>query len=202
MRQSMSTLPQHTGPAHRAAPPRGPGVSRSEPGIPAGMNQPRDPAPVVSVFGPALLLGIGLGGFVDGIVLHQLLRWHHLLSSRPGSGLTANLVADGLFHAGTWLAVVIGLVWLWRRARRGPRSWPWPALIGPLLAGWGLFNLVEGLVDHHLLGLHHVRPGPHQLWYDLGFLALGAVLLLLGMAIRRPVTRRPVTRRGAPAGPR
>ena len=27
------------------------------------------------------LLGIGFGGFVDGIVLHQLLQWHHMLTS-------------------------------------------------------------------------------------------------------------------------
>jgi uncharacterized membrane protein len=29
---------------------------------------------------PATILGVGLGGFVDGIVLHQVLQWHHLLS--------------------------------------------------------------------------------------------------------------------------
>ena len=28
-----------------------------------------------------LLLGMGLGGFFDGIVLHQLLQWHHMISS-------------------------------------------------------------------------------------------------------------------------
>jgi uncharacterized membrane protein len=27
-----------------------------------------------------LLFGIGLGGFLDGIVLHQILQWHHMLS--------------------------------------------------------------------------------------------------------------------------
>jgi uncharacterized membrane protein len=30
---------------------------------------------------PGILLGIGLGGFVDGIVLHQILQWHHMLTS-------------------------------------------------------------------------------------------------------------------------
>ena len=30
---------------------------------------------------PGLLLGIGLGGFVDGILLHQILQWHHMLTS-------------------------------------------------------------------------------------------------------------------------
>lgn len=137
-----------------------------------------------SVFGPALLLGIGLGGFVDGIVLHQILRWHHLLTDRRAD-LTPNLVADGLFHAATWLAVAAGLLWLWQRVRRGHRPWRWPALIGPMLAGWGLFNLVEGAVNHHLLDLHHVRSGAHQGWYDVGFLALGAALTLAGLAMYR-----------------
>ncbi|MFH9118580.1 DUF2243 domain-containing protein [Streptomyces globisporus] len=28
---------------------------------------------------PGIILGVGLGGFVDGILLHQLLQWHHML---------------------------------------------------------------------------------------------------------------------------
>ncbi len=30
---------------------------------------------------PGIVLGVGLGGFVDGILLHQLLQWHHMLTS-------------------------------------------------------------------------------------------------------------------------
>lgn len=30
---------------------------------------------------PGVLLGLGLGGFVDGILLHQILQRHHMLSS-------------------------------------------------------------------------------------------------------------------------
>ncbi len=144
-----------------------------------------------AVFPPAVLLGVGLGGFVDGIVLHQLLRWHHLLSARPGAGLTANLVADGVFHAATWLAVVGGLLWLWRRLSRSTGSWSWAALAGPLLIGWGAFDLVEGVVNHHLLGLHHVRAGRHQTAYDLGFLIIGALLVVAGLAIHRRAAARP-----------
>lgn len=136
------------------------------------------------ILGPGLLLGAGLGGFVDGILLHQILRWHHLLTARSDADLTANLVADGLFHAATWFAVFAGLLWLWQRTRR-PRTWPWTALIGPLLAGWGLFNLAEGLVNHHILALHHVRSGVHQTWYDVGFLAFGALLVAVGAATYR-----------------
>jgi uncharacterized membrane protein len=154
--------------------------------------------PAGSVVGPGLLLGIGLGGFVDGIVLHQILQWHHMLSSVPRyptttlAGLRANTVGDGLFHAAAWVAVVTGVALLWRRARREPAAdgdrWPWRRLFGLLLAGWGLFDVVEGVVDHHLLGLHHVREGPHRTAYDVGFLVFGAVLSVAGWAIARSRT--------------
>jgi uncharacterized membrane protein len=48
-----------------------------------------------------------------------------------------------------------------------------------------MFNVVEGLVDHHLLNLHHVRPGPDELVYDLAFLAWGAAMLLVGWVLAR-----------------
>jgi hypothetical protein len=58
-----------------------------------------------------LLLGTGLGGFVDGIVLHQILQWHNMLSSvRPPTNLVdmkVNMVWDGLFHALTWTVTVM-----------------------------------------------------------------------------------------------
>ena len=28
-----------------------------------------------------IFLGLGLGGFFDGIVLHQILQWHHMATS-------------------------------------------------------------------------------------------------------------------------
>ncbi|MEV5323416.1 DUF2243 domain-containing protein [Nonomuraea sp. NPDC052634] len=139
---------------------------------------------------PGTILGIGLGGFVDGILLHQLLQWHHMLSSRypvdTVPGLRMNTVWDGLFHTVTWLAVLIGLGLLYSRvtASRG-RVWRSRTLWGWILSGWGLFNLVEGVIDHHLLGVHHVRTGPGQLWWDLGFLVLGVVLLAAGWGLRR-----------------
>jgi uncharacterized membrane protein len=144
--------------------------------------------PGSSVFGPGVLLGVGLGAFVDGIVLHQLLRWHHLLSSRLGASLTANLIADGVFHAGAWLAVLVGVLWLWRRSRQTHVNGQWTALIAAMVAGWGSFNVVEGLVDHYLLNLHHVRPGPNQATYDLAFLIFGVLLAVGGLAWYRRVT--------------
>jgi uncharacterized membrane protein len=143
---------------------------------------------------PALLLGLGLGGFVDGILLHQILQWHHMLSGERGgeslgtvAGLEANTLADGFFHVATW-CLVAGGSWLMLRAwQEGRIAPPWRAHLGLLLAGWGIFNLVEGLVDHQLLGIHHVRDdrgGP--LGWDLGFLALGAALVVGGFALARP----------------
>jgi uncharacterized membrane protein len=142
-----------------------------------------------NVLGPGLLLGVGLGAFVDGIVLHQLLLWHHLLSSRPNVSLSVNLIADGLFHAGAWLAVLVGVLWLWRRSRRTGVNARLSALVAAMVAGWGLFNVVEGLVDHYLLNLHHVRPGPNQGIYDIAFLIFGALLAIAGFAWYQRTTR-------------
>jgi len=133
---------------------------------------------------PALLLGIGLGGFVDGILLHQLLQWHHMLTARlPATDLVnlkVNMVWDGLFHAFTWLTTVAGLALLWRATGRPDVARSTPAFGGSLALGWGLFNVVEGMIDHELLQIHHVHPGDDQLSWDVAFLVLGAALIAAG----------------------
>jgi uncharacterized membrane protein len=135
----------------------------------------------------ALLLGAGLGGFLDGIALHQLLQWHHMLSSevRPVDlfALKLNMFWDGLFHALVWLMTAGGLALLWRARAAGPR--PTAALVGGLLGGWGLFNVIEGLVDHELLRIHHVHPGAGERGWDLGFIAAGLLLAVAGYWIAR-----------------
>lgn len=140
---------------------------------------------------PSIFLGIGLGGFFDGIVLHQILQWHHMLTSTgdyPATtvrGLEVNTLWDGVFHATTYVFVAIGLFMIWRRACEGVSVWSLRSLLGWSLVGWGVFNLVEGIVDHHILRIHHVRPGPNELAYDLGFLAFGAILVGVGWLIAR-----------------
>ena len=135
----------------------------------------------------SVLLGLGLGGFFDGIILHQILQWHHMLSAvKPVDtvrGLEINTLGDGLFHLGTYSFTVVGLVLLWRRLHQQHRPVPTVILIGGLLLGWGVFNLVEGLVDHHLLQVHHVRPGPNQLLWDIGFLLWGVVMAVGGTVL-------------------
>jgi uncharacterized membrane protein len=148
-----------------------------------------------------LMYGIGLGGFVDGIVLHQILQWHHMASStshsvRTVAGLEVNTLADGFFHLFTWFVVVgASIVTLaqWRQGRLPPS---WRFHLGGVLAGWGAFNVFEGLVDHQLLGIHHVRDdlgGP--LAWDLGFLAVGLALVVVGWLVVRTGSRS-LTERG------
>ena len=145
---------------------------------------------------PGVLLGIGLGGFADGIVLHQILRWHHMLSAvlppTTMRNMDINTVFDGYFHAGVWVATLVGVVLLWSAGRHGrlfPRG---RVFAGQLLFGWGLFNLVEGFIDHHLLQIHHVVDLPaHDPMYDWLFLAIfGAGLLGLGSALMANRARR------------
>lgn len=135
------------------------------------------------------LLGTGLGGFVDGIVLHQILQWHHMLSSRIAPvdlvALKYNMFWDGLFHAFTWVVTAVGLGLLWRAGLKGNVPWSTRTFAGSLSLGWGMFNLVEGIIDHQILGLHHVHPGAGQLAWDLGFLASGALLAAGGGALIR-----------------
>jgi len=139
-------------------------------------------------------MGLGLGGFVDGILLHQILQWHHMLTGEQGgqpmstvAGLRANTLADGFFHVATWIMVAVASWLILRAWQEGEMAPPWRAHIGMLLAGWGIFNVVEGLVDHQLLGIHHVRDdlgGPIE--WDLGFVLLGVLLVVGGLALARP----------------
>ena len=137
-----------------------------------------------------ILIGAGLlAGFVDGILLHEILQWHHMVTSvRPAtnlSNLEANTLADGLFHLGTWTLTVIGGVLLWRAGGRDDVPWSPKIFGGSLLFGAGLFNFIEGIIDHQILGIHHVKPGPNQLAWDIGFLIFGAGLALVGWILLR-----------------
>jgi uncharacterized membrane protein len=128
---------------------------------------------------------VGLGGFVDGIVLHQILQWHHLLTDEGDfpmntlSGLEQNTVADGFFHAMTWVVVLAGMfvtLNAWQRRKLAP---PWRHHVGTLCIGWGAFNLVEGIIDH----VRDDLGGPRS--WDIGFLAFGALLVLAGVTLTR-----------------
>lgn len=135
-----------------------------------------------------VLLGIGQAGFLDGIVFHQLLQWHHMFSNvatdATVAGLELNTLGDGLFHLAIWLVTLMGIFFLWRTAKQGGFL-STSSFIGSLLVGFGGFDLLEGLIDHQLLGIHHVRSVPQPLVYDIVFLIVSGLILSAGWVILR-----------------
>jgi len=144
-----------------------------------------NPRPLIAA---GTLLGIGMGGFVDGIVLHQILQVHNMLSAKyPPNTLVnveINMVWDGLFHAFTWMMTAMGIAMLWRAGQKREVPWSTKMLFGSLLQGWGIFNLVEGIIDHHILNIHHVIERLGVSLADWLFLGIGGVaFILLGRAL-------------------
>ena len=139
-------------------------------------------------------LGFALGGFFDGILLHQILQWHHLLSLVPGiDDLRLQVLWDGYFHLLMYAIALAGLVGLWRAQRRAALDWGRP-LAGAMLAGFGLWHAVDALLSHWLLGIHRIRvDSPDPLLWDLAWLVLfGLAPLFVGWRWMR--------RRGGGAG--
>lgn len=139
-----------------------------------------------------IVLGLGAGGFFDGIVLHQILQWHHLVCYQPlcrpdtVAELQRQSVQDGFFHLACLGLTLAGVALLFRAARQTAAGWSGRVLGGAMLAGWGVFNLVEGLVDHQLLGIHHVLPGrPYEFAADMAFLGSGVAFILIGNLLAR-----------------
>jgi uncharacterized membrane protein len=146
---------------------------------------------------PGVLLGIGLGGFVDGIVLHQILQWHNMGSSvLPPATMEAmrqNMRWDGWFHVLTLLVTIAGVFLLLREATHGRQLPVARGLAGQMLLGWGGFNIVEGVADHVVLEIHHVHDLPaYDPAYDWLFFAFSLVLLVAGwlLATRGDVAAR------------
>jgi uncharacterized membrane protein len=147
-------------------------------------DEPNPPFPVHA----GVLLGVGLGGFFDGIVLHQLLQWHHMVSGwypiNSLQNLKLNTLWDGIFHAATYVVVVAGLFTLWRSAHRFHARWSGGCLTGSMLIGWGIFNVVEGIIDHQILGVHQVNelvPPDERFIWNMGFLAWGVAMMAFGV---------------------
>jgi uncharacterized membrane protein len=136
-----------------------------------------------------VLMGAGMGGFIDGIIFHQVLQLHSMFSADLPQDTVLNIktsmVWDGLFHLFTWVSTAISIKLLWDAAKNREVPLSGLTLWGSLLMGWGIFNLVEGIVDHHLLGIHHVVERLGQSVYDYIFLASGALLFIIGAALIR-----------------
>src|SRR5688500_4669744 len=110
---------------------------------------------------PAVLLGIGLGAFLEAILLQQILQWHHLLY---------------------WAATLIGIVMMFVAARRDDVVWSARVLAGGALFGVGAYNFCEGILAHLVLGAHHIG----SFGWDLAFIAIaGLGFMLAGYLLGR-----------------
>ncbi len=147
------------------------------------------------------LLGIGMGGFVDGILFHQILQLHSMLSAQLPQDVLVNvkisMVWDGLFHALTWVTTAVGIALLWKAGNEKNGTWSGQILWGGLLIGWGIFNVVEGTIDHHLLGIHHVVELQGLSIYDYLFLGSGLLFLLIGWFLVRSAKNNSTTNSAA-----
>ena len=156
-----------------------------------GTTHPPKIAPIIAL---SLCLGIGMGGFIDGIVLHQLLQWHQMLSNKIApvtwEAKSINMFWDGIFETVTWLFTFIGIVLLWQSRRRTDLHFSNQLFTGGLIAGWGIFNLMDSIFNHYLFRFHNVRENvPQVATYNLGFLLLSLGMIVLGTFLMVRVKR-------------
>lgn len=132
-------------------------------------------------------MGVGLGGFIDGILFHQILQTHGMLTARyPKTSFVnyqVNMTWDGIFHIVTWTMVVIGVATLWRIGKRNDVPWSGRTYFGAMVLGWGLFNTVEGVIDHHILHLHHVVESMGVSVWDYTFVGSGLAMIAAGWVL-------------------
>ncbi|MFJ7745395.1 DUF2243 domain-containing protein [Peribacillus sp. NPDC097295] len=122
-----------------------------------------------------ILFGIGLVAFIDEMVFHQLLHWHHFYDK---STTNMGLVSDGLFHALSWFAT-IGSLFMFADLRRRNALWlkRWQ---GGVFLGAGAFQLYDGIIQHKLMRLHQIRYDVDILPYDLIWNIIAGALIVLG----------------------
>ena len=139
-----------------------------------------------SLAAAAFLLGFALSGFFDGILLHQILQWHHLLSALGGD-LRFQVVADGWFHVLMYAVAALGLWRLWRARGRLEAAGAAQALVAWGLIGFGAWHLLDAVGSHWLLGIHRIRmDAAAPLLWDLGWAAaFGLAPLAVGLWLRR-----------------
>jgi uncharacterized membrane protein len=135
-------------------------------------------------------LGFALGGFFDGILLHQVLQWHHLLSGVEGAmfqDVRVQVLADGLFHLLMYVIAVWGLLVLWRQRRELTGPGAGRILLAAAAFGFGIWHVIDAVLSHWVLGLHRIRmDAPNPLLWDLAwFLVFGIGALALAWVVAR-----------------
>jgi len=129
-------------------------------------------------FWSGILFGLGTVAFIDEVVFHQLLHWHHFYDlSTPSIGL----VSDGLFHAFSWFATVFALFLVADLRKRN--AWDKKRWFGAELVGAGLFNLYDGIIQHKMMRIHQIRYDVEIIYYDVVWNVIAALILVIGLYI-------------------
>ncbi|ARP85473.1 DUF2243 domain-containing protein [Bordetella genomosp. 9] len=135
-------------------------------------------------------LGFAVSGFFDGILLHQILQWHHLLSGLQSprfADLRIQVMADGLFHAVMYVIGLAGLYLLYRARAdlslpRGGRR-----LLANFWIGFGVWHVLDAVLSHWITRIHRIRmDSDNPLLWDLAWLIVfGLIPLAAGWWLRR-----------------
>ena len=134
-----------------------------------------------------VILGVGIAGTLDEVILHQLLQWHNLYVHTDTAG---RLISDGIFHLFSSAMLVLGAFLLWRNRAATRRPGDGQRLLAGILFGAGGFNLYDGTIQHKLLQLHPVREGVDNiLLYDLVFNGIALAVVVGGWLVWRNVRR-------------
>ncbi|MDU0203311.1 DUF2243 domain-containing protein [Paenibacillus sp. MAH-36] len=125
-----------------------------------------------------ILFGLGLVGFIDETVFHQLLHWHHFYDK---STTQIGLISDGLFHAFSWF-VTVGSLFMFADLRRRKalylKRW-----VSGILLGAGFFQLYDGTIQHKILQLHQIRYIPNVIIYDTIWNISAIIMLFVGIIL-------------------
>lgn len=126
----------------------------------------------------SFLFGVGMIGMLDGVVFHQILQWHSVYMH---ADRYHQIMSDGWFHLFVTAIIFLSGIILWKSSPTAKSSTFW----GGFLLGAGTFNLLEGILNHHLLSIHHVKPGPNQFVYDISFDLFAILLAVIGWLLLR-----------------
>src|SRR5215207_8294739 len=139
----------------------------------------------------AFWLGFALSGFFDGILLHQILQWHHLLSGVGRQGgifadLRVQMLADGYFHLLMYVIAASGLWLLWRARASLNSEGSARVLLAWLLIGFGIWHFADAVASHWIAQIHRIRMDvENPLVWDVGWLvAFGVAPLAAGLILR------------------
>jgi uncharacterized membrane protein len=133
----------------------------------------------------AILIGIGIAGLIDIIIFHAILQWHHTSSHKiiPNTieSLQMNILHDGVFLAFSLIITIFGIIFLWYSQNSKDKDYLLSykrSFIGLVFIGFGGFNTIEGIINHHILQMHHVIEVADPFMFDLTFLVIGGLVFL------------------------